>query len=149
LEYPSLSRAVARSELILDHVFKGPKFPVIIFIQEVASSVRQSLPSDPRVRSSFLTTDAEYETSFKGVPFATMTLLSSRRFGSPLLAEGEGEGEDKRGPKMVRHSVFRTRLPSRYKRDALWVNIAAPAVPGAVLRLLNVHLDTLESQFSS
>jgi tyrosyl-DNA phosphodiesterase 2 len=76
-----------------------------------------------------------------------MTLLSSRRFGSPLLAEGEGE--DKRGSKMVRHSVFRTRLPSRYKKDALCVNIAAPAVPGAVLRLLNVHLDTLESQFSS
>jgi tyrosyl-DNA phosphodiesterase 2 len=119
----------------------------IIFLQEVASSVRQFLLSDPRVRSSFLTTDAEDDTSFKGVPFATMTLLSSKRFGSPLLAEEKGEGEGEGGSNIVLDSVFRTRLPSRYKRDALCVNIAAPAVPGAILRLLNVHLDSLDSQF--
>ena len=70
---------VARSQLILDHILKGPKFPDIILLQKVASSVRQSLLSDPRVRSSFLTTDAEDDTSFKGVPFATMTLLSVAR----------------------------------------------------------------------
>jgi len=72
-----------------------------------------------------------------------MTLLSSKRFSSPLLAEEAGEG----GSKMVLDSVFRTRLPSRYKMDGLCVNIAAPAVPGSVLRLLNVHLDSLDSQF--
>lgn len=38
-------------------------------------------------------------------------------------------------------------MPSRYKRDALCVNIAAPAAPGKVLRLLNVHLDSLDSHF--
>jgi tyrosyl-DNA phosphodiesterase 2 len=43
--------------------------------------------------------------------------------------------------------VFRMKLPSRYKRDALCVEIAAPAVPGAVFRLLNVHLDSLDSYF--
>jgi tyrosyl-DNA phosphodiesterase 2 len=75
-----------------------------------------------------------------------MTLLSSKRFGSPLLAE-EGEGGGKGGSKMVLDSVFRLELPSRYKRDTLCVNIAAPAVPGAVLRLLNVHLDSLDSWF--
>ena len=139
----SQTKPVARSELILDHIFKGPKFPDIIFLQEVRSIVRQSLLSDPRVRSSFLTTDAEDDTSFKGVPFATMTLLSSKRFGSPLLAEEEGEG----GSKMVLDSVFRTELPSRYERDALCVNIAAPAVPGTILRLLNVHLDSFDSPF--
>ena len=80
-------RSVARSELIFDHIFKGPKLPDIILLQEVAPSVRRSLLSNPRVRSSFLTTDAEDDTSFKGVPFATMTLLSSKRFRSPLLAE--------------------------------------------------------------
>ncbi|KAG6329936.1 hypothetical protein ID866_9154, partial [Astraeus odoratus] len=140
---------IDRSELILDHILKGPKFPDIIFLQEVRPTVRQSLLSNPRVRSSFLTTDAEDDTSFKGVPFATMTLLSRKRFGSPLLAEeegeGEGEGKDEGGSKMVLDSVFRMELPSRYKRDALCVNIAAPAVPGAVLRLLNVHLDSLNS----
>ena len=141
----SKPRSVARSKLILDHIFKGLKFPDIILLQEVTSSARQSLLSDPRVRSSFLTTDAQDDTSFKGVPFATMTLLSSKRFCSPLLAEEKGEGEG--GFKMVLDSVFRTQLPSRYERDALCVNIAAPAAPGQVLRLFNVHLDSLDSQF--
>jgi len=72
-----------------------------------------------------------------------MTLLSSKRFGSPLLAGEEGEG----GPKMVLDSVFRMKLPSRYGRDALCVNITSPTTPGTVLRLLNVHLDSLDSQF--
>ena len=139
----SQTKPVARSELILDHIFKGPKFPDIILLQEVKSSVRQFLLSDPRVRSSFLTTDAEDDTSFKGVPFATMTLLSSKRFSPPLLSEEEGEV----GSKLVLDSVFRTELPSRYERDALCVNIAAPAVPGSVIRLLNVHLDSFDSQF--
>jgi hypothetical protein len=71
-----------------------------------------------------------------------MTLLSRKRFGSPLLAE-EGEG----GGKLMLDSVFRMELPSRYRRDALCVDIAAPAAPGAVLRLLNVHLDSLDSHF--
>jgi len=44
-------------------------------------------------------------------------------------------------------SVFRIELPSRYRRDALCVDIVAPAVPGAVLPLINVHLDSLDSHF--
>ena len=119
---------------------KGPKFSDIILLQEVTSSARQSLLDDPRVRSGFLTTDAEDDTSFKGLPFATMTLLSSKRFGSPFLVE---EGEEV--GKLMLNSVFRMELPSRYRRDALCVDIATPAAPGAVLRLLNVHLDSLDS----
>lgn len=71
-------------------------------------------------------------------------MLSSKRFGSLLLAEEE---QSEGGPKMMLDSVFRTKLTSRYNRDALCVNIAAPAAPGTVLRLLNVHLDSLDSQF--
>jgi tyrosyl-DNA phosphodiesterase 2 len=72
-----------------------------------------------------------------------MTLLSSKRFSSPLLAEEEGE----RGVKLMLDSVFRMELPSRYRRDALCVEFAAPAALGTVLRLLNVHLDSLDSHF--
>lgn len=138
--WASQSGSVARSKLILDHILKGPKFSDIIHLQEVNSRARQSLLDDPRVRSGFLTTDAEDNTSFKGLPFATMTLLSNKRFGSPLLDE-EGEG----GGKLMVDSVFRMELPSRFRRDALCVNIAAPAASDAVFRLLNVHLDSLNS----
>ena len=48
---------------------------------------------------------------------------------------------------MVLDSVFRMGLPSRYGRDVLCVNIRHPAASGAILRLLNVHLDSLDMQF--
>jgi len=119
----SQSKLVGRSELILDHILKGPKSSDIIFLQEVAPSVRRSLLADPRVHSSFLTTDAEDDTAFKGVPFATMTLLSKERFVSPLSLTEKDVGEGA----MVLDSVFRMTLPSRYGRDALCVDIRDPA----------------------
>ncbi|KAF9552421.1 hypothetical protein CPC08DRAFT_276208 [Agrocybe pediades] len=148
----SPSRRIERSQLILDHTL-GPKSSDIIFLQEVASDVRHYVLDDPRVRSRFLTSDAQNDTDFKGVPFATMTLLSKDRFASPLLAEkkdrsdGKGEGEGEGKSKMMLHSTFRMTLPSRYGRDALCVNFYDPATPGNVLRLLNVHLDSLDSSF--
>lgn len=151
----SQSNPLERSQLILNHIFKGFEpnlnFPDIIFLQEVTSSVRLSLLNDPRVRAGFLTTDAEDDVAFRGVPFACMTLLSSKRFGSSLLAEKDSEegGEGKSGSKIMLDSVFRTELPSRYARDALCVNITAPTTLGhnTVLRLLNIHLDSLDSHF--
>ncbi|KAN0140416.1 Endonuclease/exonuclease/phosphatase [Lactarius tabidus] len=143
-------KRVERSQLILDRIL-GPKSSDIIFLQEVASDVRQSVLDDPRVRSRFLTSDAENDIDFKGVPFATMTLLSNERFASPLLAEkkdgSDGKGEGEGDSKMMLHSAFRMTLPSRYERDALCVNFYDPATPGNVLRLLNVHLDSLDSCF--
>jgi tyrosyl-DNA phosphodiesterase 2 len=147
-------KRVERFQLILDRIL-GPKSSDIIFLQEVASDVRQSVLDDPRVRSRFLTSDAEDDTAFEGVPFATMMLLSNECFATPLLAEkndgsdgkGEGEGEGKRGSKMMLHSAFRMTLPSRYERDALCVNFHDPATPGNVLRLLNVHLESLDAYF--
>ena len=54
---------VERCELILDHISKGPKASDIIFFQEVMPKVREALLSNPTVRSDFLTTDAEDDTS--------------------------------------------------------------------------------------
>jgi tyrosyl-DNA phosphodiesterase 2 len=136
----SQSGPVARSKLILNHILRGPNISDIIHLQGVTSDARQSLLDDPRVRSGFLTTDAEDITSFRGRPFAIMTLLSSKRFGSPLLDEvGDGGG------KLMLDSVFRMELPSRYMRDTLCVDIADPAASGAVFRLLNVYLGSLAS----
>ncbi|KAM5543073.1 hypothetical protein V8D89_003457, partial [Ganoderma adspersum] len=51
------------------------------------------------------------------------------------------------GSTMVLDSVFCMTFPSRYGRDALCVDIRDPAAPSMVLRLLNVHLDSLDSWF--
>lgn len=130
---------LARSKFILDHILNGPNFSDIIHLQEVTPSVRQSILDDPRVRSGFLMTDAEDDTSFQRVPFATMTLLSDKRFGSPLL--------DEEWSSLMVDSVFRMELHSRCGRDALCVNIIDPAVPDAVVSLLNVHLESQKPHF--
>src|SRR5258708_26905605 len=85
----------------------------------------------------FLMTNTEDDTSYK-----TMMLLSSKRFGSPLVDE-EGKG----GGELMLDSVFRMELPSRYGRDTLCMNITAPAASGTIYHLLNVHLDSLDSHF--
>jgi len=133
------SRAVSRAKLILGHILEGPKSPDIIFLQEVTPNVRASLLGDARVRAAFLVTDAEDQTSFENVPFATMTLLSSARFASSLQ---EGDGTEG-GGKLMLGPVSRVTLPSKYGRDALCVDIISPTSPGTVFRLINVHLDSL------
>jgi tyrosyl-DNA phosphodiesterase 2 len=141
------SRPVSRAKLLLGRILEGPKSPDIIFLQEVTSEVRAFLLADARVRAAFLVTDAEDQTSFEGVPFATMMLLSSARFASNLDSsqkeddgiQGEGEG----GEKFMLGSVSRVTLPSEYERDALYVDIIPPTAPGTFFRLINVHLDSL------
>ncbi|TBU56152.1 Endonuclease/exonuclease/phosphatase [Dichomitus squalens] len=148
-------KRVERSQLILDRIL-GHKSSDIIFLQEVASDVRQSVLDDPQ--SALALPDDDWvahlptdDTAFQGVPFATMTLLSSERFVSPLLAEkkdvSDGKGEREGEGKGMLHNAFRMTLPSRYERDALCVTFDDPATPGHVLRLLNVHLDSLDSSF--
>jgi len=67
-------------------------------------------------------TDAEDQTSFEGVAFATMTLLPSARFASGLDSQKEGD-EIERGKKFMLGRVARVTLPSKYRRDALYVDI--------------------------
>ncbi|EDR11593.1 uncharacterized protein LACBIDRAFT_313964 [Laccaria bicolor S238N-H82] len=135
------SRPVARARHILSHILEGQRSSDIIFLQEVNLDVRASILNDPRVRSAFLTTDAEDQTAFAGVPFATMTLLSSARFASSLDSQEEGETEG--GEKLELGRVFRVILPSKYGRDGLCVEIVLPTATDRVLRLINVHLDSL------
>ena len=136
-------RPVSRAKLILSHILEEPKSPDILFLQEVTPEVRASLLDDARVRAAFLATDAEDQTSFEDVPFATMTLLSSTRFTSGLDSQKEGD-EIERGEIFMLGPVSRVILPSKYRRDALSVDIIHPILPGTVFRLINVHLDSLE-----
>ncbi|KAH9992893.1 hypothetical protein BJV77DRAFT_1000439 [Russula vinacea] len=140
---PSLtSRKIDTSwtQSLLSHILEGPKSPDIIFLQEVTPNVRAALLEDAR---AFLVTDAEDQTSFEGVPFATMTLLSSARFASGAESQEEGDGIGG-GGKFTLGCVSRVTLPSKYGRDGLCVDIIPPtAAPGTVFRLINVHLDSL------
>ncbi|KAG1809203.1 uncharacterized protein BJ212DRAFT_1381170 [Suillus subaureus] len=136
------SRPVARANLLLGGILEESKRPDIIFLQEVTSDVRTSILGNPKVREAFLVTDAEDQTSFEGVPFANMTLLSSKRFAFDLELQKEEDGVE-RGEKFMLGPVSRVKLPSKYGRCALSVDIIPPSTPTTTCRLVNVHLDSL------
>ena len=104
---------------------------------------------NPKVRESFLVTDAGEQTSFEGVPFANMTLLSSKRFAFNLESQKEEVVGVERGEKFLLGPVFRVKLPSKYERCALSMDIIPPSTPTnqveptTAYRLINVHLDSL------
>ena len=135
-------RPVARAKLILGGILEEAKRPDIVFLQEVTSDVRSSILDNSKVREAFLVTDAEDQTSFNGVPFANMTLLSNKRFAFDLESQKEGDGV-KGGTKFMLGPVSRVKLPSKYGRCALSVDIVSPSTPTAACRLINVHLDSL------
>lgn len=55
---------------------------------------------------------------------------------------GSREGSEK-GESSSPATSFRVALPSKYERDALCVDIIHPTTADTVLRLINVHLDSL------
>jgi tyrosyl-DNA phosphodiesterase 2 len=139
------SRPVARAELLLGGILEESKLPDVIFLQEVTSGVRTSILGNPKVREAFLVTDAEDQTSFEGVPFANMTLLSSKRFAFDFGSQEKEDGVES-GEKFMLGPVFRVKLPSKYGRCALSVDIilpSTPSTPSTTCRLVNVHLDSL------
>lgn len=139
------SRPIARAKQLLGGILKESKGPDIIFLQEVTSDVRTSILGNPQVREVFLVTDAEDQTSFEGVPFANMTLLSSKRFAFNSESQRDGNGVE-RGEKFMLGPVSRVELPSKYGRCALSVDIIPPSTsstPSTTCRLINVHLDSL------
>lgn len=139
------SRPIARAKLLLGGILEGSNYPDILFLQEVTSDVRTFILSNPKVREAFLVTDAEDQTSFEGVPFVNMTLLSSKRFAFDLESQKEEDGFE-RGGKFMLGPVSRVKLPSKYGRCALSMDIIPPSAlstPTTAFRLINVHLDSL------
>ena len=81
------SRPITRAKLLLDGILEGSKCPDVILLQEVTSDVHAAILANPKVREAFLVTDAQDQTSFEGVPFANMMLLSSKRFAFALESQ--------------------------------------------------------------
>jgi len=71
-----------------------------------------------------------------------MTLLSSKRFALDLELQKEEDGVE-RGEKFMLGLMSRVKLPSKYGRCALSVDIIPPSTPTTAYRLINVHLDSL------
>jgi len=140
------SRPVARAKLLLGGILEESKRPEVIFLQEVTSDVRTYILGNPKVREAFLVTDAEDQTSFEGVPFSNMTLLSGERFAFDLGPRKEDDGVE-RGEKFMLGPVSRVKLPSKYGRCALSVDIIPLSTPTTTCRLVNVHLDSLGGTF--
>ncbi|KAK2611962.1 hypothetical protein QQS21_002068 [Conoideocrella luteorostrata] len=70
-----------------------------------------------------------------------MTLLSRECFYTGMdLQRDNDTGKHER---FMLAAVSRLLLPSNYGRDALCVDLVSPTMPSTVLRLLNVHLDSL------
>ncbi|KAH6904656.1 Endonuclease/exonuclease/phosphatase [Coprinopsis sp. MPI-PUGE-AT-0042] len=142
------SRPVSRAKLLLQSILEKPKRPDIVFLQEVTPDVRTSILGNPNIREAFLVTDAEDQTSFEGIPFANMTLLSSERFAFHLESHKDKDKDTVEGGyKFMLGSVSRISLPSKYGRCALYVDIippSGPSTPTTTYRLINVHLDSLQ-----
>lgn len=143
-------RPIARANLILGDILEESALPDIVFLQEVTSDVHASILGDAKVREAFLVTDAEDQTSFEGVPFANMTLLSNKRFAFDSGLQEEKEDRIEGGSKFTIGPVSRVELPSKYRRCALSVDIISPSTPSTsptAYRLINVHLDSLADTF--
>ncbi|KAK2595066.1 hypothetical protein QQS21_007197 [Conoideocrella luteorostrata] len=127
-----------RMSAIVSHITNSAPAVDIIFLQEVSKQALDSLLSDPQIRRCWYSSEADVA-NWRGLPFATMTLLSKRRFNhaNGLL-----------GP------VWRYEYPSRFDRDALCCDVFLP-LPAKTptgkadyvrARLVNVHLDSLPLQ---
>jgi tyrosyl-DNA phosphodiesterase 2 len=64
------------------------------------------------------------------------------RFTYDMDSQEEGGGSEG-VERFMLGRVSRVTLPSKYRRDALCVDIIPPATPCTVFRLINVHLDSL------
>ena len=137
-------RSVSRAQQLLGGILEQPKSPDIICLQEVTSDVRAFILASSGVRKGFQVT------SFEGVPFANMTLLSRKRFAFDLGSQNKANVID-RGGKLIHGAVYRIQLPSKYGRCALSMDIILPSTPStatATYRVVNVHLDSLGDAFT-
>ncbi|TRM57839.1 Endonuclease/exonuclease/phosphatase [Schizophyllum amplum] len=132
------SQPAARASRILNHILLAP--PDIVFLQEVTRDTRAALLNDARVRTTFSVCGADDDADFEGVPFSAMTLLSRARFSLP--------GADSEPSSVLKiRDVTRVVLPSEHGCTAICVDVyrPTPTTLGPVIRLINVHLDSMEN----
>lgn len=100
--------------------------PVVIFFQEMSESDIKQISESDWVRKQFFITDRNgqhWARAKFGPPYGTTTLIDRRL--------------------NVASSPYRVVVPSRFARDALFVDLRVREDSEQVLRLCNVHLESL------
>ncbi|KAL1877982.1 hypothetical protein Daus18300_002336 [Diaporthe australafricana] len=127
----------ARMEGIVSKLRDLQHPPDIIFLQEVSPKALTCILNNTWIRQGWMLSDID-DTSWAGVQFATLTLLSRGRFnGTPDPSTSADSSLFSAGP------IWRVNYPSRFKRDALCCDVFHH---NARIRLVNVHLDSLPIQ---
>ncbi|KAG6006037.1 hypothetical protein E4U54_000246 [Claviceps lovelessii] len=116
----------------------------VIFLQQVSRDALRHILGDARIRQFWYPSECD-DTQWQGQLFATMTLLSKRRFG-----HGDGAGRAACG---TLGPLWRLEYPSRFGRDALCCDVFVASTTGqssvsgqARVRLINVQLDSLPTK---
>lgn len=120
----------------------GITSPDVVFLQEVSSRALLHLLQHAWVREHWFSSEADQTNWAGGVPFATMTLLSRARFQVPSSRPSSHGAEN---PSFSLGPLWRVKYQSRYGRDALCCDILC-GTGTARIRLINVHLDSLDIQ---
>jgi tyrosyl-DNA phosphodiesterase 2 len=100
--------------------------PVVIFFQEMSESDLKQISDAPWIRNRFYITDADgrmWTQAGVGLVYGTTTLVDR---ALSVVAQ-----------------PFRVLVPSRFMRDALFVDVQLPGRHEQILRLCNVHLESL------
>lgn len=121
-------RMAAALEHLEELISKAPSEmePVVLFLQEMDEKDLEQIREAKWVQDRFFLTDVSGDTWAKpgfGPLYGTTTLIDKS------LAIG--------------HKPFRVRVPSRFHRDALFVDVKVKPDSEDVLRLCNMHLESL------
>ncbi|KAL8297908.1 hypothetical protein RB597_007094 [Gaeumannomyces tritici] len=137
IDYSS-AKTSRRCLALISHVLEDG-VPDIICLQEVTPVLRAAILGIPGVQDAFLATDAGPDADRK--IFENMTLLSKKRFAYGGADGSKGEEEDK----FMVGQVFREQTPTAMGREGLCVDLIPPSAQGGFVRVVNVHLESLNS----
>ncbi|KAL8347842.1 hypothetical protein RB601_002855 [Gaeumannomyces tritici] len=137
IDYSS-AKPSRRCVALISHVLEGG-VPDIICLQEITPVLRTAILGSPGVQDAFLATDAGPDADQK--IFENMTLLSKKGFAYGGADGSKGEEEDK----FMVGQVFREQTPTAMGREGLCVDLIPPGAQGGFVRVVNVHLESLNS----
>ncbi|KIW04062.1 uncharacterized protein PV09_04880 [Verruconis gallopava] len=125
---PRMAAALAHLEELVSNKSRNCE-PVVIFLQEMNESDLNQIQAAPWVQKRFYITDIDtgyWRKPNFGPVYGTTTLVDRSL--------------------VINFRPFRVQLPSRFSRDALFVDLKVRSGNEGLLRLCNVHLESLVAE---